>query len=582
MKRGAPHRRLRAGFIVIAIVLSVFGARLIQLQVVDPGAYAVLATKMGTDSVVLPATRGEITDRNGQPLAQSVAGTMIVADPTMTKKHAAALAAFLTKRLGLDYFKTLAQLRKPNSRYAYVAREVPTARATAAVEDANSRGWGGLFTNNDPLRVYPQKDVAANLVGFLGTPGKDGSARPLAGLESTFNSYLSGKDGSARYEVGAGNVIPLGKNTTTPAVNGQNIKTTIDADMQLYAQAVLQQTVRQAAAKSGVAIVMDSRTGQLLTLADYPTYDASDPHQYPPKRYKSAALTDVYEPGSVEKVLTLSSLIDAGKATEHTRLKVPGAIHVEDRIIHDDWTHGIMHLTLAGVLAKSSNVGTILASSKMSGPQLRGYLSRFGLGQPTDVGVGGETRGILPPIDQWTLGIKDRIAFGQSLSVNALQEIAAVNTVANGGVRVDPSLILGSATNDKGESIGSAHTTERRVLSAGAAKQMTNMMERVVDPNAGVAPQAQVPGYVVAGKTGTAQEVGKKCGCYNSTTVSFAGFAPADHPRFTVYVVVNSPRNGSSGAGTAGPAFSKLMSYALRRYGVAPTGAKASKIPVQW
>ena len=178
---------------------------------------------------------------------------------------------------------------------------------------------------------------------------------------------------------------------------------------------------------------------------------------------------------------------------------------------------------------------------------------------------------------------QDRVAFGQSVSVNGVQMAAAVNTIANGGVRVSPSLIQGSATNNLGQSIGTDHTTTRRVVSKNAAHQMTDMMERVVNPDAGTAPGAQVPGYVVAGKTGTAQRVGPKCACYNGQfTVSFAGFAPADNPRFTVYVVVQNPRNGGGGGSVAGPAFSKIMGFALRRYGVPPTGAKPSEIPTTW
>ncbi|GAB4007627.1 peptidoglycan D,D-transpeptidase FtsI family protein [Nocardioides ultimimeridianus] len=583
MRRGTPGLRLRVGFLVIAFVLSVFGARLIQLQAVDPGAYAAMAAREGSVSIVLPATRGAILDRNGQPLAQSASGLMIVADPTMTSKNAAKLAAFLARRLGVDYFDTLALLRTKNSRFVYIDRQVPSAQATAVVADADSHGWGGLFTNNDPLRVYPQKDVAANLVGFLGTPNDDGSAHPLAGLEANFNTLLSGTDGSARYEVGAGNEIPLGDNTTTPPVNGANLTTTLDANMQFYTQRVLQQAVRGAAAKSGVAIVMDTRTGQLLAHADYPTYDASLPKEYSHKLYHSAALTDVYEPGSVEKTLTLSALMDAKPSIgPGTRLRVPGSIHVEDRIIHDYWPHGLLDLTLAGVIAKSSNVGTVLASSRLNAGLMRHYLTEFGLGERTNIGLTGESPGILPPLDQWTTGIKDRIAFGQSLSVNALQEISAVNTIANGGEYISPSLILGSATNDAGQTVGSADATVRRVISPQTAHKMTTMMEQVVKPSPiGVAPAAQVPGYVVAGKTGTAQEVGKS-GLYDSTTVSFAGFAPADNPRFTIYVVIKSPKAGSGGGSTAGPVFSKLMAHALARYGVAPTGAKPSDTPVEW
>ncbi|GAB2988915.1 cell division protein FtsI [Nocardioides montaniterrae] len=582
MQRGAPHPRLRAGFIFIAIVLSIFGARLIQLQAVDPSGYANMAARDGSEPIVLPATRGQITDRNGQPFAQSVAGKMIVADPTMTAKNAGKLASFLTRRLHVDYFSTLNKLRAKNTRFEYIARQVPAAEATSVVGDADSANMGGLFTNNDPLRIYPQRDVGANLVGFLGTPLDNGAAHPLAGLEANFNNYLSGKDGSAHYEVGAGNTIPLGDNTEVPAVDGKNLRTTIDSGMQWYAQSVLKKAVRGAAAKSGIAIVMDTKTGQLLALADYPTYDASVPRESSRKLYRSAALTDVYEPGSVEKTLTLSSLIDAGKATMHTRLRVPGELPVEDRVIHDWFPHGKIDLTLAGVIAQSSNIGTVLAQQSFPAAQMRRYLTEFGLGKPANVGLSAESAGILPPLADWTAGIKDRIAFGQSLSVNALQEITGVNTIANGGVRVDPSLVLGSATDDKGDQIGSDDATERRVIGTRAANQMTQMMEQVVKPAPiGVAPKAQVPGYVVAGKTGTAQEVGPS-GRYDRTTVSFAGFAPADDPRFTIYVVIKSPRAGSGGGSTAGPVFSQLMAYALRRYGVPHTGAKPSDVRTTW
>jgi cell division protein FtsI (penicillin-binding protein 3) len=294
-------------------------------------------------------------------------------------------------------------------------------------------------------------------------------------------------------------------------------------------------------------------------------------------------MTDVYEPGSVEKVLTLSALIDAGKATMRTRVTVPPNLPSGDRIIHDWFGHRTLHMTLAGVIAQSSNIGTVLASRNFETGQLRDYLTKFGLGQRTNVGVAGETQGILPDPSIWTSMTQDRIAFGQSLSVNALQMAAAVNTIANGGVRVSPSLVRGTAVTNDGQQVGTDTATEERVVSKRAAHQMSLMMERVVDPDVGVAPAAQIPGYRVAGKTGTAQRVGPLCGCYNGTfTVSFAGFAPADKPRFTVYVVVQNPRNGGGGGSVGGPAFAKIMSYALRRYGVPPTGTAPSHIPTTW
>jgi cell division protein FtsI (penicillin-binding protein 3) len=560
-------------------VLSFFGARLVQLQGVQAAKYATLAASTGgTVTVALPAERGDILDRNGRPLADSVDGRMVVADPVQTKAKAPALARFLSKRLHIDYFATLSALTRKDSRFAYVARRVPAALAVRVVNAATTAGYKGLATRNDPLRSYPDHDVAANLVGFMGTDG------PLAGLELTFNKMLAGTDGSETYEVGAGdNRIPLGRSTVVPAHNGTALHTTIDEDLQWYTQRVLRQAVLGARADSGFAIVMDRSSGEILSLADYPTYDASNPQASPVKDRNSLAMTSPYEPGSVEKVLTLSGLIDAGKVTDRTKLLVPGELPSGDRIIHDWFAHGTLKMTLAGVIAQSSNIGTAKASRLYAPGQLRHYLTEFGLGQRTNIGVNGETPGLLPSTAQWDGMLQDRIAFGQSVSVNGVQMAAAVNTIANGGVRVAPSLVQGRATTGTGQVVGTDETTRHRVVSKNAAHQMTQMMERVVDPNVGVAPEAQVPGYVVAGKTGTAQRVGAKCACYNGEyTVSFAGFAPADNPRFTVYVVVQNPRNGGGGGSVGGPAFSKIMSFALRRYGVAPDGETPSHLPTTW
>jgi len=575
--RGAPRLRLRVGFVVIAMVLSVFGARLVQLQGVDPNSYAAMAAAEGVDQVVLPAARGDIVDRNGKPLAGSIDGLMIVADPSMTADRAPELARFLYRRLDIDYVGTLNKLREQGSRFEYIARRVPAVKATEVVDAAERLGFEGLDTRRDPVRDYPAGDVAANLVGFMGTD------EPLAGLERTFDHQLAGRDGSARYEVGGGHRIPLGESTVTEPVDGQDLHTTIDLDLQWYAQRVLGQTVESARGDSGFAVVMDSRTGELLAVADYPTFDANDPTASPKADLGSRAMQDVYEPGSVEKVLTVSSLMDLGLVTPRTKIVVPSQLRREDRPINDWFTHGTLHLTLAGVIAKSSNIGTVLAADKFQQGQLYDYLRDFGLGERTGIGVRGETQGLLPGASTWTHQMQDRIAFGQSLSVNGVQMAAAVNTIANGGVRVSPSLIQGTATTDDGAVVGTDTATKRRVISAGAARDTMRMMERVVDPDVGVAPGAAIPGYRVAGKTGTAQRVGEECGCYDgSFTVSFAGFAPADDPRFTVYVVVQNPRNGGGGGSVGGPAFAKIMSYALQRYAVPPTGTKPSRLPVEW
>jgi len=583
-RRGSPQVRLRVGFVLIAMVLSLFGARLVQLQGLDPGSYAAMAAAEGTVDVVLPAQRGDILDRNGQPLAASIDGLMVVGDPKMTEDQAPEIARFLSQELDVDYFTVLKRLRDKGSRFEYLARHVPSTLATDVLRQAEDRGFEGLSTRRDPVRTYPAHDIAANLVGFLGTD------KPYGGLEEVFDKALSGTDGSEKYEVGAGNRIPLGDNTTVAAVDGQDLRTTIDRDLQWYTQRVLRQAREAAGGSSATAVIMDSRTGEVLALADDPTYDADDPGASPVRDRRARSLNLSYEPGSVEKVLTLSALIDTGKVSARTKMLVPGELHRQDRVIHDHWDHGLIKLTLAGVLAKSSNVGTVLAADKFGEGELRSYLAKFGLGQPTNVGLGAESRGNLPDPSIWNSQTGDRIAFGQSLSVNAVQMAAAVNTLANGGVRVDPTLIQGQAMRDDGMEIGTDVSTTRRVVSARAARQMTLMMERVVDPEDGVAPLANVPGYRVAGKTGTAQRVGT-CGtgaakhsCYDGTnTVSFAGFAPAENPRFTVYVVIQAPKIANAGGGiTAGPVFSKLMGFALQRYGVPPSHRTQTVLPVEW
>jgi cell division protein FtsI (penicillin-binding protein 3) len=595
--RGAPHFRLRVGFVVIAMVLSVFGARLVQLQGLDPGSYAQMAAAEGTVDVVLPAQRGDILDRNGQPLADSIEGLSIIADPDLTADKAPQIAKFLSEELpDVDYFTALKKLRgrTEGSRFEYLARKVPSTLATDVLNRAREKEFEGLSSQPDPVRTYPAHDVAANILGFMGTGSSvqgTQTDQPYGGLEEALDKALSGKDGSEKYQVGAkGARLPLGENDTVPARDGQDVTLTIDRDLQWYTQRVLTQAVQDAGAESGTAIVMDTRTGGVVAMADAPTFDADDPAASPTEDRRSRALNLAYEPGSVEKVLTMASLIDAGRVDARTELKVPSVLSRQDRPISDYWEHGLLHLTLAGVLAKSSNIGTVLAADKFKDGELRSYLSAFGLGSATNVGPGAETRGILPDPSAWTDQVEDRIAFGQSLSVNAMQMAAAVNTIANGGVRVDPTLVEGQVTRDDGTTIGTDVSTTRRVVSEQAARETTLMMERVVDPDDGVAPKAQVPGYNVAGKTGTAQRVGtclvdgQEQSCYDGTnTVSFAGFAPAEDPRFTVYVVIQDPASENAGGGsTAGPIFSQLMGYALQRYGVPQSTKEEPVLPVEW
>jgi cell division protein FtsI (penicillin-binding protein 3) len=566
--------------LMIAMLLSLFGARLFQLQGVDSKAYASRAAEAGMVSIDLPAKRGRILDRNGVPLAESIAGLMIVADPTRTTAHAEAIAKILAERLGQDYFDLLAKLTKKGTRFVYVARRVPSTVASSVMDELKKHEYAGVDTRLDPLRTYPAGDVAANLIGYIGDDAKKSSG----GLERSFNDMLAGKDGTETYEVGGGNRIPLGDNNEVKPVNGKDLELTIDRDVTWYAQRVLRTAVEQAEADSGAAVVMDSRTGEILALADYPTFDANKAGKADKDDLGSRALSDVYEPGSVEKVLTAASLLHADKVTPRTRFTVPPKLKVLDRWIGDWFEHETIHLTMGGVIAKSSNIGTALAATQLEPAELRSYLDKFGLGRKTDIGVPGETRGLLPPSDQWSVLTRAQVAFGQGVGVNALQMATAINTVANGGELVTPSLVKGRATTASGAEVGTEVATRRQVVKPSAAKQTAEMMELVTTEGVGTAPGAGIPGYRVAGKTGTAQEVGGACNCYadGGLAVSFAGFAPADDPRFTVYVVIKHPKDGASGGGTAGPVFRKILSYVLQKYAVPPTGTTPTKIPIKW
>jgi cell division protein FtsI (penicillin-binding protein 3) len=570
--------RLRIAVLLIAMVFSVFATRLFQLQGVDAQAYVARAQQEGVVTVTLPATRGSITDRNGVPLAESVDGLMLVADPSMTHDHASEIATIIARKLSVDYFDLLQRLRKPDTQFQYLARRVPSTLARSVHAEVEAKGYKGVDVRRDPVRDYPAKDVAANILGFMNAQGD-----AAEGAELMFDTTLSGVDGSATYETGGGNRIPLGENNTTPPRSGKDLSLTIDRDVQWYTQRVLRTTVQGAGGDSGVAVVMDTRTGELLALADYPTYDSNEPTLSPESDLGSRALRDVYEPGSVEKVLTASSLIDAGKVTPDTKITVPSVLPRSDRVIHDYFVHPKLHLTLTGVIAKSSNLGTVLAADQFKPKELYTYLRKFGLGSRTGVGVHGEAAGVLPNWKNWRPINQDTISFGQGVAVNAVQMAAAVNTIANGGTYVQPSLVQGRATTSGGEVVGSATSTRHRVISERAARQTTSMMEAVTDAEVGTAPSAGIPGYRVAGKTGTAQRVGAECGCYDGTfTVSFAGFAPADDPRFLVYVVVQNPRNGGGGGSVGGPAFRKIMTHLLQKYAVPPTGSVAPRPRIEW
>ncbi|MFG1908030.1 peptidoglycan D,D-transpeptidase FtsI family protein [Kribbella sp. NPDC048928] len=592
LRLGRPALRLRLTFGVMAFVLSLFAGRLVLLQGVDPDSYAQAATKENARSFILQADRGTIEDRNGVQLAVTEDAVAITADPQQTKPVAQQLAAILAAKVPGTKTADLVKAMSGPGRYVRLARHVsPTvwssiqAELKAAnvpiaeqnkgkVKEQQAPLLAGLYTESDPIRSHPNGSIAASLVGVTGSDGKGQS-----GLEYGLNDKLSGTDGKAVYEVDAkGNQIPNAKHTVTEPKPGVGLQLTLDNDLQYFAEKRIQQAVQQYHASAGTVVVMDVRSGELVALANYPSFDPNKP--YTSKDLKNPGLERSFEPGSVQKVVTMAALADAGKIDLSTKIQVPGTIDVQRRTIKDHWSHGLMNLTVSGIIAKSSNVGTILLSHRMPIPQFVKYLHDFGFGEPTGLNFPGETNGRLAPGDEWPEITRSNVAFGQGLSVNAVQETAAVNAVANGGVYVPPKLVR-NYLNADGSVTPNKTAPPRRVVSEKAAKEVTTMMESVTAKK-GTAPQASIDGYLVAGKTGTAQQVVPGTGKYGNWATSFAGFAPADNPRFVTYVVLHDPQGARGGGLQGGPVFRDVMSYALQKYVVPPTGAAQPNIPLTW
>ncbi|MGH3373565.1 MAG: peptidoglycan D,D-transpeptidase FtsI family protein, partial [Actinoallomurus sp.] len=575
MIRRDPVRRLNVGLLLVAFVLSLFAGRLVQLQGIESKGYADKAVRQRLNTIDLPAVRGPITFAQGQSLAMTVDARVIYADPVMVDPaQRGRIAASLAGTFGLnqaDLLKKLTPGSKMN-RYVELVHHVEPDRARM-VTAMEFKGIGSL---QEYRRVYPGGDLAANIAGFVNGDGDGG-----AGLESSMNTMLKGKSGWQKVELSeTGQRIPMGEDEQNKPTPGKGLRLTLDRDIQWKAQDAIAKQVKATGSQSGSVVVMEPRTGQILAMATAPTFD--------PATYYKARLGDLgdrvvqegFEPGSTSKVITAAAAMEAGGVTSSTVFTVPDHLKRYNATFHDSETHAPERLTFGGVLAKSSNVGTIMASERVSATQLYQYMRSFGYGQTTGVGLPGESPGILKPVDQWWGTDRYPIAFGQSVSVNALQTASVYATIANGGVRVTPNLVAGT-TDDKDVFTPSARPASRRVIKPSTAGELTRMLEGVTTKD-GTAPLAQIPGYRVAGKTGTAQRVNSRCGCYTGGgyTSTFVGFAPADSPQLVVEVVLQKPQKGYYGGQVAAPVFKNVMSFALQSRRVPPTGSKSPKIRI--
>ncbi len=584
-----------------------FVVRLLQVQAVDASAYAAKAEKNRYLSHVIAAERGEITDRAGVSLATSVDAYDITADPKMfTPVESKApdapeqAAGLLAPILGKDASVLAEQLKKPKSRYTVLARRqtpqvwnqikdlksvfAAKARADKAKGGPGANVLGGVFQEPSSKRVYPNGDLAAGILGYVNAEGHGGG-----GIESMLDTALAGEDGKITYAQSGGRRVPTAGGTReTPAVPGSDIELTIDRDIQWMAQRSISEQVTKSGADRGYVIVQDTQTGEVLAMANAPGFDPNDLSQANSAAMGNAALQDAFEPGSTAKVMSMAAVLEEKVASPGTHVVVPNRLHRGDRLFKDDIDHPTWYLTLNGVLAKSSNIGTILATGQLGRTQsasnavLHSYLRRFGLGSPSGLDYPGETSGILAPPKKWSTSQQYTIPFGQGLSLNAMQAASVYSTIANGGVRVEPTLVRGAKGPD-GRFTPAPAPRKTRVVSEKTAKTLATMLESVVGNEEGTGTKARIPGYRVAGKTGTANRVDPELGRYRGYTASFAGFAPADKPRITVYCAIQNPTKGSYfGGQICGPIYQKVMAFALKTLRVAPTGNEPARLPVSF
>jgi cell division protein FtsI (penicillin-binding protein 3) len=573
------HNRIRALILMTAVIMFLFGLRLVQVQALQANDYRARAVNEMEKVKTLQAPRGDITDINGVPFARSVAATSIVVDQTQIL-NPAKVAAFVAPILNMSVSEVQSALtgkRKWNM-VAENAKPATWLKLTQAIDQYNSQFSGmsperiiGFFPERSYVREYPSGSLIASLIGFVNRDGVGAT-----GLESSMNSIISGTQGKYSYANGYKAEIPGSQSEIIPAEAGTSIRLTVDRDIQWVASKAIADAVKSSRALSGTVIVMDPKTGQILAHATAPTFDPNDTTKVSLVAMRNPSVLDVYEPGSTGKVMTLAAAIEEKKITPETVLTIPYALKRSVKTFHDHEPHPVQRLTTAGVLAVSSNTGSIKIGEMLSNQTLYDYLTKFGIGSKTGSGLPGESRGILPKVEDWSGTTAPTVAFGQGYSLTAMQATSVFATIANNGVRVSPTVIAGTS-DSSGNYTPSATRESVRVISAETATKMRLMMESVVSAN-GTAPSAAIPGYRVAGKTGTAQRIDDTCGCYRGYTASFIGFAPADNPAYVISVTIQDPKGMHWGGYLGGPVFKKVMSFVLQSKGIAPTGTKITPV----
>ncbi len=564
---GHPMRRLRLGTVIVLVLFTVLGGRLVQLQLTSAKAYAADALAQRLITLEVPAPRGAILDRSGAVLAHSVEARYVYADPSMID-DAAEVADRLTPVLGIARSELIAKMRKQKlsdgqpQRFVYLARGVDIDTG-AAVEALNIKGIG---VRRDERREQPGHDLAANVIGFTNK-----ELTGLAGLEAGYDEVLRGSNGSRTLELGGnGREIPDGYHKEVAAHPGSSVQLTLDRDLQYQAQQALASRMRSIRADMGAAVVLDVHTGDVLAMVSYPAFDATNPLAYPAASRVDYASQAVVEPGSVHKAVVFGAALQEGVVKPDTTVLVPTSITKGDTTYHDTHWHDQVRMTIPGILAYSSNIGTIEVASKLGPAKLYEYQRKFGLGTATGLGLPGEASGLVQPPSRWSGSSAGSIPIGLGIAVTPLQMAQVYATVANDGVWVQPHLLERTIGPD-GRRQAAGAPSEHRVMSAENAGALRQALEAVVTVPDATGTSAQITGYRVAGKTGTGLRVVNNH-YQEGNVASFVGMAPADAPRYVVAVFAHSP--SGMGGTVAGPVFRDIMSFTLRHYHVPPTGTK--------
>ncbi|AEB46438.1 peptidoglycan D,D-transpeptidase FtsI family protein [Micromonospora maris] len=566
-----PVRRLRLGTALVMAMFVAIGIRLVVLQAVDTPAYADGGVADRLRTVQLPAPRGAIYDRDGAALAHSVEARYVYADPTRVE-DIESTARTLSPLLGIPASE-LAEKMRPRKRYGvdsrfeYLARGVDIDRAREIMKLELS----GIYTQRDERREVPGGDLAANLIGFTSI-----DMAGLEGLEARYDDLLHGEDGERTFEIGLGAPIPGGYSRTTPAKPGSSMVLTIDRDLQFMCQRILSEQAKAAQASTAAAVVIDVRTGEVLAQASEPTYNAARPQHSDPTDREDAATSFVVDPGSVHKAITFGAALQEGVITPDTSFPVSNAIRKGDTWFPDTHFANGRRMSVAGMMAYSSNVGTIQIADKLGPERLIDYQRRFGLGKPTGVGMPGEASGRLLPLSEWSDSSHGSVPIGHSVDATPLQMAAAYAAIANDGTYVQPHLVK-ETIDPQGNRTPAEPPATRPVLSPDNAKALRTIMEAVTTVENATGLAAAVPGYRVAGKTGTGWRLvdGKK---QPGDVASFIGMAPAENPRYVIAVFVHSPSGG--GGKVAAPAFRDMMTFTLRHFKVPPSSEAPPKFTV--